>query len=103
MASPSSSVRHRGGKKNGESPTPSPAAAPGLKSAENKPAVKKGKGQTESSSEWDYRLALVIVTIGAFATRFWKISYPDQVVFDEVHFGKVSLETLLLYLDIIVL
>ncbi|OAL74525.1 mannosyltransferase [Trichophyton violaceum] len=90
MASPSSSVRHRGSKKNVDSSTPPPAAAPGLKSAENKPAAKKGKGRTESSSEWDYRLALVIVTLGAFATRFWKISYPDQVVFDEVHFGKFA-------------
>lgn len=94
MASPSSSVRHRGSKKNVDSSTPPPAAAPGLKSAENKPAAKKGKGRTESSSEWDYRLALVMVTLGAFATRFWKISYPDQVVFDEVHFGKVSLESI---------
>ena len=42
------------------------------------------------TSEWDYRLALAIITVLAFVTRFWGISHPDQVVFDEVHFGKVS-------------
>ena len=39
--------------------------------------------------EWDYKLALLIVTLLAFATRFYGIGHPDQVVFDEVHFGKV--------------
>ncbi|KAL4969272.1 dolichyl-phosphate-mannose-protein mannosyltransferase [Aspergillus stella-maris] len=42
------------------------------------------------SSEWDYRLAITILTVLAFITRFYKISYPDQVVFDEVHFGKFA-------------
>ena len=40
-------------------------------------------------SEWDYKLALSIITALAFATRFFGISHPDEVVFDEVHFGKV--------------
>jgi len=40
-------------------------------------------------SQWDYKLALGIVTVLAFVTRFWGITHPDQVVFDEVHFGKV--------------
>ena len=39
--------------------------------------------------EWDYKLAMVVITLLAFVTRFWGISHPDQVVFDEVHFGKV--------------
>lgn len=39
--------------------------------------------------EWDYKLALVVITVLAFLTRFWGITHPDQVVFDEVHFGKV--------------
>ena len=39
--------------------------------------------------EWDYRIALVILTVLAFVTRFWGISHPNEVVFDEVHFGKV--------------
>lgn len=40
-------------------------------------------------SEWDYKLALAVITILAFVTRFWGISHPNEVVFDEVHFGKV--------------
>lgn len=44
----------------------------------------------KNQSGWDYRLALVVLTILAFITRFYKISYPNEVVFDEVHFGKVS-------------
>lgn len=40
-------------------------------------------------AEWDYRLAVAILTALAFITRFYKISYPSEVVFDEVHFGKV--------------
>ncbi|KAF5328306.1 hypothetical protein D9611_014640 [Ephemerocybe angulata] len=30
------------------------------------------------------------LTALAFALRFYKISHPDQVVFDEVHFGKFA-------------
>ena len=44
------------------------------------------------TSEWDYKLALAVITVLAFVTRFWGISHPDQVVFDEVHFGKVCHE-----------
>ena len=47
---------------------------------------------SETSSDWDYKLALVVITALAFATRFWGINHPDQVVFDEVHFGKVRNE-----------
>ena len=47
--------------------------------------------------EWDYKIGLTIVTILAFVTRFFGISHPNEVVFDEVHFGKVweQLTTLL--------
>lgn len=41
------------------------------------------------TSEWDYKLALAIITALAFLTRFWGIGHPNEVVFDEVHFGKV--------------
>lgn len=40
-------------------------------------------------AEWDYRIALFVITAIAFVTRFWGISHPNEVVFDEVHFGKV--------------
>lgn len=49
------------------------------------PAQKAG-----SNSEWSYRIAFVAITALAFLTRFWGISHPNEVVFDEVHFGKVS-------------
>jgi len=45
----------------------------------------------QARSDWDYKLAVVVVTILAFATRFWGITHPNQVVFDEVHFGKVGM------------
>lgn len=41
------------------------------------------------TSEWDYKIAFVVVTALAFLTRFWGIGHPNEVVFDEVHFGKV--------------
>ncbi|PQE04313.1 dolichyl-phosphate-mannose- mannosyltransferase protein [Rutstroemia sp. NJR-2017a BBW] len=41
-------------------------------------------------AEWDYRIALVVITALAFVTRFWGISHPNEVVFDEVHFGKFA-------------
>ncbi|KAL8977191.1 MAG: hypothetical protein Q9205_006953 [Flavoplaca limonia] len=40
------------------------------------------------TSEWDYKLALFFITTIAFITRFWGINHPNEVVFDEVHFGK---------------
>lgn len=43
------------------------------------------------TSEWDYKLALVVITALAFLTRFWGIGHPNEVVFDEVHFGKVRI------------
>ncbi|KAF9466070.1 glycosyltransferase family 39 protein [Collybia nuda] len=33
---------------------------------------------------------VAILTALAFALRFYKINHPDQVVFDEVHFGKFA-------------
>ncbi|TCD71835.1 hypothetical protein EIP91_003178 [Steccherinum ochraceum] len=33
---------------------------------------------------------MVALTALAFALRFYKINHPDQVVFDEVHFGKFA-------------
>lgn len=45
---------------------------------------------TKSNSELSYRIAFTAITALAFLTRFWGISHPNEVVFDEVHFGKVS-------------
>jgi dolichyl-phosphate-mannose-protein mannosyltransferase len=33
---------------------------------------------------------MIVLTVLAFATRFYRLDYPNEVVFDEVHFGKVS-------------
>ncbi|KAG9238261.1 glycosyltransferase family 39 protein [Amylocarpus encephaloides] len=49
--------------------------------------VKANKGP---GAEWDYRLAITVITVLAFVTRFWGISHPNEVVFDEVHFGKFA-------------
>ncbi|TVY57849.1 Dolichyl-phosphate-mannose--protein mannosyltransferase 4 [Lachnellula cervina] len=50
-------------------------------------ANRKGK---KGAVEWDYRIAISIITVLAFITRFWGISHPNEVVFDEVHFGKFA-------------
>ena len=47
------------------------------------------KLQEAVTSDWDYKVALVLITTLAFITRFWGIGHPNEVVFDEVHFGKV--------------
>ena len=49
----------------------------------------KAKVQSSITSEWDYKLVLAVITAAAFITRFWGIGHPNEVVFDEVHFGKV--------------
>ncbi|CAF1348809.1 unnamed protein product [Adineta steineri] len=37
-----------------------------------------------------FDIALIVITCLAFATRFWKLSHPDEIVFDEVHVGKFA-------------
>ena len=37
-----------------------------------------------------FRIALLVITCLAFATRFWRLSHPDEVVFDETHFGRFA-------------
>jgi dolichyl-phosphate-mannose-protein mannosyltransferase len=76
-SSPSPSLRKRGGKKES-----TPVPADNFSSPLSKASAPR--------SEWDYWLAISILTVLAFVTRFYKISYPNEVVFDEVHFGKVS-------------
>lgn len=45
--------------------------------------------KSAATKEWDYKVAFGIITFLSFLTRFSGISHPDEVVFDEVHFGKV--------------
>lgn len=89
MSSSPPSVRHRGGqsvKKRGAT-----SLADGASDSDYE-VLAKAKHDLKSAvaSQWDYKLALTIITVLAFATRFYGISHPNQVVFDEVHFGKVS-------------
>ena len=42
-----------------------------------------------AGTETAHRITFSIITALAFLTRFWGIDHPNQVVFDEVHFGKV--------------
>jgi dolichyl-phosphate-mannose-protein mannosyltransferase len=93
MASPSpaGSVRHRGNAA-GSSKKAKEAGANLAVPDDSRvldELVKKSKAQGPGS-EWDYKIALAIITVLAFVTRFWGISHPNEVVFDEVHFGKVS-------------
>ena len=91
MSSPAG-VRQRVPKDKKRSTTPTPESA--SEKAMDKAAafVEKAKPYKarQQSSEWDYRVAIVVLTVLAFITRFWGISHPDQVVFDEVHFGKFA-------------
>ncbi|OJD20914.1 hypothetical protein ACJ73_07751 [Blastomyces percursus] len=83
MSSLPPSLRQRGGKKTAAVKEPQ-ANPPLIKSNPHKKAVAK------PAVQWDYKAALVILTVLAFATRFANISFPDEVVFDEVHFGKFA-------------
>lgn len=88
---PTGSVRHRNSpasSKKTKDSSSSGIATP--RDAELDALVKEAIAQKGPGSQWDYKVALIIITILAFVTRFWGISHPNEVVFDEVHFGKVS-------------
>lgn len=87
MSSPATTVRQRGGqstKKAGSVPPPT------RDEQQLNDLVKPEKLKATIGSEWDYKLGLAVITTLAFITRFWGIGHPNEVVFDEVHFGKVS-------------
>lgn len=86
MSAASPNVRHRGGGKKARPTTPAPEESNGTSELHG-----KVQEQVKSAVKLDrgYKLAFGILTIIAFATRFYAINHPDQVVFDEVHFGKV--------------
>lgn len=88
MSSPAGSVRKR---KDANVPTKAKDVFATGTAAPRDPdldALVKANVQ-KTGPEWDYRFALSIITLLAFITRFWGISHPNEVVFDEVHFGKV--------------
>ncbi|KAJ4126843.1 Dolichyl-phosphate-mannose--protein mannosyltransferase 4 [Fusarium oxysporum] len=52
--------------------------------------AKAGAQRAAAQSETEYKIGLFLITILSFVTRFWGISHPNEVVFDEVHFGKFA-------------
>jgi dolichyl-phosphate-mannose-protein mannosyltransferase len=94
MSSPQGSLKQRGPKDAGKKhPTAPVADALTTAKANTKEALSSAKKHVQETarSEVDYKISFVIITILAFLTRFWGISHPNEVVFDEVHFGKVGL------------
>ena len=85
-SSPPPSIRQRGGQNVKKAPPPT---TPATRDEGINGLLKKVKQSPGAGSQWDYKVALAVITVLAFATRFWGIGHPDQVVFDEVHFGKV--------------
>lgn len=79
-----------GSKKRATTPNPDGSAAMTNGNADIDLDALKEKSKDVVTRQWDYKLAFAVITGLAFLTRFWGISHPDQVVFDEVHFGKVS-------------
>ena len=82
-----------GSKKRGTTPTPDDGHGAMNGSTNVDMDTLKQKSKNVATRDWDYKVALAVITLLAFATRFWGISHPNQVVFDEVHFGKVSAVT----------
>ncbi|KAK4946153.1 Dolichyl-phosphate-mannose--protein mannosyltransferase 4 [Elasticomyces elasticus] len=83
MSSPNASLRQRPGKDK------SKVVINGDRH-EDGPANTYEPLKNSVTREWDYKIGLTIVTILAFVTRFFGISHPNEVVFDEVHFGKFA-------------
>jgi len=57
--------------------------------------VKANTAGNKGRSEWEYKITLAVITALGFLTRFWGIGHPNEVVFDEVHFGKVRISAAL--------
>lgn len=83
----SPSLRKRGGAKKDVA---EPLSSPEVSVPQSSSSVPAKAEAVKSPSEWDYWVGMMVMTTLAFVTRFWMINYPDEVVFDEVHFGKVG-------------
>ncbi|KAJ8129320.1 hypothetical protein O1611_g4312 [Lasiodiplodia mahajangana] len=89
MSTPQGSLRQRNVA--GSSKKKAGAAAVGGDTDSNGATTALGKSAgSGSNSETSYRVAFSLITALAFITRFWGISHPNEVVFDEVHFGKFA-------------
>ncbi|KAL8989553.1 MAG: hypothetical protein Q9169_008338, partial [Polycauliona sp. 2 TL-2023] len=77
--------------KNGQvTKRPGPSASTTTDTVKEEVHAIQQSAKSAVSSEWDYKLALLLITTIAFVTRFWGIGHPNEVVFDEVHFGKFA-------------
>jgi hypothetical protein len=84
---PQGSLRQRNVPRKSQSPAP-PTSQPDDAVLED---MQKASPKTKpAGSDTEYKVTLAIITALGFLTRFWGISHPNEVVFDEVHFGKVS-------------
>jgi len=83
---PQGSLRQRNVPKKSQSPAPPSTRTDNAVLEELSKASATAKS---TGSETEYKITLGLVTSLAFLTRFWGISHPNEVVFDEVHFGKV--------------
>ncbi|KAH8732906.1 Dolichyl-phosphate-mannose-protein mannosyltransferase-domain-containing protein [Phaeosphaeriaceae sp. PMI808] len=92
MSSPGGQLRQRATKDKKRPTTPNAEALSEKASEKAFDALERVKPYKtqQQGSEWDYKLAISVLTVLAFITRFWGIKHPDQVVFDEVHFGKFA-------------
>ncbi|KAK6504124.1 hypothetical protein TWF506_002334 [Arthrobotrys conoides] len=82
-----SSVRQR--KKGARGTTPAPASDDEvLSKAITKNAA--SSGYSKKKFDFGHLVTFSIVTALAFITRFYKLNHPNEVVFDEVHFGKFA-------------
>ncbi|KIW03918.1 uncharacterized protein PV09_04760 [Verruconis gallopava] len=86
MSGDSGSLKHRAPKKKPSHNDLKTSAA----GVEKVVAQTQGEVKDAVGSQWDYKIALAILTLLGFITRFYGISHPNSVVFDEVHFGKFA-------------
>lgn len=85
-----SELRQRGNKKNISNKIDKVPS--GHQKAESEPASKKNQKPhlVDVETERKYQMVNAVMTVAAFATRFYLINHPSEVVFDEVHFGKFA-------------
>ncbi|KAF9947807.1 hypothetical protein BGZ65_008530, partial [Modicella reniformis] len=84
VASPSDPLRQRKRETLEQQPKP-------VYSTEDDDEPKEAVTAVFTPTEQKLSLAvLAVLTVVAFSSRFYKINEPDEVVFDEVHFGKFA-------------
>lgn len=92
----SGELRHRqtnggGGPKSKKSNTQINAAAYNKKGGEKIPESTLARNDKSIILGLDqYKIANALLTVVAFMTRFYLLNHPNEVVFDEVHFGKFA-------------